>query len=330
MDQETTVTQTRDRGCRRARVRRLVPSLLTVLALLLAAPTAEAQPEAQPAARRTETAIALPGASSAEGIAAGDGSTFYAGDYARGDIFRGDVHRRTAELYIDAPDGRQALGMAVATRHDLLLVAGGSTGQAYVYDLDTEATVATYQMGPSNGSIVNDVTLTRDGAWFTDSLQARLHFVPIDRHGVPGPIRTLTVRGPGADTSGDFNLNGIRATPDGRRLVVAHFAHGAVYTVDPASGASAPIAGVSVPNVDGILLEAGRLWAVQSFDNRVSRVDLAPDLRSGEVEAVIASDRFQVPTTAARFGHRLAVVNSRFDTGVPPTATRFEVVVVRA
>jgi sugar lactone lactonase YvrE len=317
--------QTRDRGSRPARVRGLVLSLLTALALTLAPPLAPAAP-----ATPTDTTVVLPGASSAEGIAAGRGSTFYAGDFSRGDIFRGDARRSTAELFIDVPDGRQALGMVVDKRHHLLFVAGGSTGQAYVYDIDSEATVATYQLAPPDSSIVNDATLTNDGAWFTDSLRAQLYFVPISDQGIPGPARTLALTGPAADTSGEFNLNGIRATPDGRTLIVGHFDNGALYTVDPTTGASSTIADVSVPNVDGILFEAGRLWAVQSFDNRISRVDLSPDLRSGVVEAVITSDHFQVPTTAARFGRRLAVVNAKFDTGLPPTATQFEVVIVKA
>jgi hypothetical protein len=111
---------------------------------------------------------------------------------------------------------------------------------------------------------------------------------------------------------------------------VAHSGTGQLYTVDPTSGASATIAGVSVPFVDGIVLEAGRLWAVQNFSNQVSRIRLAPDLSAGVVEAVITSDLFQVPTTAARFGSRLAVVNAKFDTGFPPTADQHEVVVVNA
>jgi hypothetical protein len=45
---------------------------------------------------------------------------------------------------------------------------------------------------------------------------------------------------------------------------------------------------------------------------------------------VITSDRFQTPTTAARFGKLLAVVNAKFDTGFPPTADEYEVVLVRA
>jgi hypothetical protein len=46
------------------------------------------------------------------------------------------------------------------------------------------------------------------------------------------------------------------------------------------------------------------------------------------VEEVITSPLFQVPTTAARFGRRLALVNAKFDTGIPPAADQFEVVLV--
>ncbi len=275
--------------------------------------------------------IVLPGASSAEGIAAGRGATFYAGDLFAGDIFRGNLQRGTAELFIDAPAGRMAVGMAADLPHQLLFVAGGFTGQAYVYDLRSGATEATYQLGAPGSSLVNDVALTKHGAWFTDSFQARLYFVPVSRAGVPRPtFRTLGLSGPAATLIGNgaVNLNGIQATANGKTLIVAHSANAQLYTVDPATGASATIAGVSVPNVDGIVLEAGRLWAVQNFSNQIARIRLAPDLASGVVEEVITSDRFQIPTTAARFGSRLAVVNAKFDTGIPPTADQYEVILV--
>jgi sugar lactone lactonase YvrE len=232
------------------------------------------------AAARPAEVIVLPGATSAEGIAAGRGTTFYAGDLFRGDIFRGDVQHGTAELFIDAPLGRQATGMVADLAHQLLFVAGGFTGQGYVYDTGTGATVATYQFAPP-GTLVNDVALTKDGAWFTDTFQAKLYFVPVSAAGVPGPFSTLALSGPAADTSGEFNLNGIQATSNGKTLIVAHSANGELYTVDPATGASATIAGVSVPNVDGIVLDGTRLWAVQNFDNQVARVRLSPHLTSG-------------------------------------------------
>ena len=72
--------------------------------------------------------IVLPGASSAEGIAAGPGATFYAGDLVRGHIFRGDLERGTAELFVNAPEARMAMGVAADVAHELLFVAGGRTG----------------------------------------------------------------------------------------------------------------------------------------------------------------------------------------------------------
>jgi sugar lactone lactonase YvrE len=304
-------------------VRVAVPLLLLALVAALAAPAAAARPA---------QVIILPGATSAEGIAAGRGATFYAGDLFAGDIFRGNLQRGTAERFIDAPPGRMAVGMAANVAHDLLFVAGGFTGQAYIYDTRSGATVASYQFGAPDSSLINDVALTKDGAWFTDSFQAELYFVPVSRAGVPAlTFRTLALSGPAAalsPVSGTVNLNGIQATADGKTLIVAHSANAQLDTVDPTTGASATIAGVSVPNVDGIVLEAGRLWAVQNFSNQVSRIRLAPDLSSGVVEEVITSPLFQIPTTAARFGSRLAVVNAKFDTGIPPKADQFEVVLV--
>jgi sugar lactone lactonase YvrE len=312
---------TANRGPRVVRLRRA-----TVLLLLLALVGAVAVPAA---ASRPTQVIVLPGATSAEGIAAGRGATFYAGDLFAGDIFRGNIRRGTAELFIDAPAGRMAVGMAADLRHDLLFVAGGFTGQGYVYDLDTGATVASYQFATPPATVINDVAVTKRGAWFTDSLQAQLYFVPVSRAGVPGPSRTLALSGPAADTSGEFNLNGIQATANGKTLIVAHSANGQLYRVDPRTGSSARIAGVSVPQVDGIVLEGRRLWAVQNT-NQVTRIRLGRHLRSGVVEKVITSELFQVPATAARFGRRLAVVNAKFDTGIPPTADQYEIVLVKA
>jgi sugar lactone lactonase YvrE len=308
-------------------LRRAFTALMSLLLVALVAALA------MPAAAAPAEVIVLPGASSAEGIAAGNGTTFYAGDLFAGDIFRGDVQRGTAELFIDAPADRMAVGMAADLDHDLLFVAGGFTGQGYVYDTVTGATMATYQFGtpdtamvPST-AMVNDVALTKDGAWFTDSFQPRLYFVPVSEAGVLGSFLTLQLTGPAAEISGMFNLNGIQATANGKTLIVAHSTNGKLYTVDPDSGASATIAGVSVPNVDGIVLLGKRLWAVQN-SNQVTRVQLSPHLTSGEIEEVITSDLFQTPATAARFGSRLAVVNAKFDTGFPPTAEEWEVVLV--
>jgi len=270
--------------------------------------------------------IVLPGASSAEGITVGRGATFYAGELFGGDIFRGDLQRGTVERLIDAPDGQMAVGLKVDDPSALLFVAGGFSGQGYVYDAITGSAVATYQFATPGQSIINDVVITQGGAWFTDSLQPHLYFVPIDPTGLPGDFSVLTLTGPAADTSGEFNLNGIAATPDGRTLIVAHSTTEALYTVDPRTGASAAIASVSGP--DGILYAAGRLWVAQPFQNQITRLRPSPDLTSAVVDEVITSDLFHTPTTVAVHGSRLAVVNAKFDTGLPPTADQYEVVIV--
>jgi sugar lactone lactonase YvrE len=303
---------------------RPLPTILAAAALLVGALAGTAVAAPFP------TTIVLPGATSAEGIASGAGTTFYAGELFTGDIFRGEIRTGATARFIDAPAGRNALGLRVDLEHGLLFVAGGFTGQGYVYDLATGADVATFQFGTPPGSIVNDVTVAGGSAWFTDSAQPALYRVPIGDDGSIAGFETLGVSGPAAHLSGPFNLNGIAASPDGATLIVAHSGDQTLYTVDPDTGASDPIAGADLPNVDGILLEAGRLWAVQNFSNQVSELRLSTDLSSVSLIRVITSDGFQIPTTAARFGNRLAVVNAKFDTGFPPTATSFEVTVVAA
>jgi sugar lactone lactonase YvrE len=268
--------------------------------------------------------IVLPGARSAESVATGKGSTFYAGELFSGDIFKGDLRTGTVERFIHAPAGRLALGIKADVRHGLLFVAGGFTGQAYVYDLETGADLATFQLG----AFINDVVVTEGAAWFTDSALPHLYRIPVHPG---GSVRTLTVTGPAADlsgTGGTPNLNGIAIAPDGKTLIVSHSSLGGLFTVNPRTGASALIDGLPVPFVDGILFAGGRLYAAQIFLNQIAEIDLSRDLSRGTVERTITSPLFESPTSVARHGDRLAVVNSKIDTGFPPTAATYEVVVV--
>jgi hypothetical protein len=107
---------------------------------------------------------------------------------------------------------------------------------------------------------------------------------------------------------------------------VAYTPLGAVFTVDPRTGASRQIeltGGSLVPGTpDGILLDGHTLWVVQNFANQVAEIRLSPDLSSGQIIAVLTNadvaGRFRIPTTLAEHGHLLAIVNSRFDLGLPP------------
>jgi sugar lactone lactonase YvrE len=296
---------------------------IALVALLAPAPVATADRQ-QDEDRRS--VIVLPGAKGAEGITAGEGSTLYAGDLVTGDIFRGDIRKGTATKFIDVPNGRMAVGMKADTRNDLLFVAGGPAGTAYVYDTDDRKTVKTYQL-TTKEAFINDVALTDDGAWFTNSRRGELYFIPVDDDGDLGTVRTLALKGPAADTSKQFNLNGIAYSRDARRLVVAHTGNQALYTVSPRTGASTEITGVKVPNVDGVLVKGDTVWAVQNMSNQISRLRVNFHESTAKLREVITSAHFNIPTTAALFDDTLAAVNAKF--GVPNAKT-FEVVTVDA
>jgi sugar lactone lactonase YvrE len=284
--------------------------------------------------------VPLPVDFAPEGIATGAGSTFYVGSLKTGDVFRGDLRSGEGGIFVDAPAGRAAVGLKADRAHHLLFVAGGATGAAYVYDLRTGAPVAAYQFAPSGASLLNDVVVTNEGAYFTDSFAPVLYKIPIGRDGTLGPGATIVLSGPAAAIDPTaVNLNGIDATANGATLIVNHSALGRLFTVNPATGASATIDvdGLIPGTPDGQLLAGRNLWVVENFANTVVRVTLSPDLTSGAITSVITSPLFRVPTTVAKHGDRLALVNARFDLGLPPPfgpgappGTEYDVVVVRA
>jgi hypothetical protein len=270
--------------------------------------------------------ISLPDDFAPEGIAVGTGSTFYVGSLVDGDIYRGDLRTGEGAVFIDAPPGRQSAGLKVDEAHHRLFVAGGATGHAYVYDTRDGSPLSDIQLTAASPTLINDVAVTKGGAYFTDSLNPDLYKVPISADGVLGAPQTIALTGPASALLGFPNLNGIDATTSGDMLVVGHSALGAVLTVDPVTGASKEIAltgGSLIPGMnDGILLDGTTLWVVENFANRLVKIRLAADLASGHISAVVTNadlgGRFRVPTTVAQHGHQLAIVNGRFDQGLPP------------
>lgn len=271
-----------------------------------------------------------------EGIAVGTGHTFYVGSLWDGDIYKGDLRSGDGEVFIDVSE-RQALGMKVDEARHLLFVAGGFTGHAYVYDTRDGSTVADLAL-TDPGALVNDVVVTDDAAYFTDTFAPHIYKVPIHRDGSFGAAETLTVTGP-ASATGGFGLNGIDAPPNGSVLVVNHSSLGILATVDPETGVSEMIeltSGALVPEtLDGLLLDGPRVWVVQNFVNSLVEVRLSPDMSTGEVVQTITDPLFRIPATVARHGSRLALVNTRFDLGFPPPlgpgappGTDFDVVLV--
>jgi sugar lactone lactonase YvrE len=273
------------------------------------------------AARPFPATIALPTGFQPEGIAVGKGHTFYVGSIPTGAIVRSDLRTGTTSPLVLAQAGRNAIGLATDER-GRLFVAGGPTGQGYVYDARTGASLASYQLATGTDPMfVNDVVVTSDAAWFTDSFRPVLYRLAIGPDGTLGSVTAVPLGGDFVQGPG-FNANGIDATPDGQTLVIVQSGAGQLFAVDPATGHADRIelTGGNVAFGDGILLDGKTLYVVQNQLNRVAVVDLSPRLASGRITGHLTNPALDVPTTIAEFGNRLYAVNARFGTPDPGNA----------
>jgi len=263
--------------------------------------------------------ISLPDAFQPEGIAARD-NFIYVGSIPTGAVYRADISTGAGSVLVPAQTGRAAIGLKVDGR-GRIFVAGGGTGQAFVYDAATGQDLATYTLTQASPTFINDVVLTSDAAWFTDSRNPVLYRVPIPADGslaAQETVSTLALSGDFLFAAGVNNLNGIAST--GQLLIAVQSNTGFLFTVNPATGVTKKIdlGTETVVNGDGLLLEAQTLFVVQNRFNQVAVIDLSPDFASGTVRTRISNPSFDVPTTLTAAGGSLYAVNARF--GIPVAA----------
>src|SRR5687767_8089880 len=140
---------------------------LLVLALLLATPgLATAAQKAN-----FPEVIALPNGFRPEGITAGRGHTLYAGSLGTGAIYQADARTGEGDLLVGPQAGRVAVGLEFDQSTGYLFVAGGPTGSGYVYDTRTGADLGAFTLATASPTFINDVAVTREAAYFTDSSQ---------------------------------------------------------------------------------------------------------------------------------------------------------------
>jgi hypothetical protein len=300
----------------------LMRRLLVLLVLLFGVSASASQ------AGMDDRRLPLPDGFQPEGIAI-EGAQFYVGSIPSGAIYRGDLGTARGGLLVRGGEGRSAIGIEV--ERGWVFAAGGETGKAFVYSVRTGNLEAELNL-TTEETFVNDVVVTREAAWFTDSLDAVLYRVGLNDSGGPaGQTAVETVR-----LSGDFrlqegfNINGIDATPNGKQLVIVQSNTGLLFTVDPSTGETQTIDldGATVENGDGILLQGRRLYVVRNQDNQIAVVRLARGLREGSIVRRITSSQFDVPTTIAARGRWLYAVNARFGTD-PTSETPYWVTRVR-
>jgi sugar lactone lactonase YvrE len=317
------------------RIRVALPAVLVTAVLAVPAGVAGASPAAAPVQSADgrgafPTTIPLPDGFAPEGIAIGSGGRPHAwfGSLVDGSIYRANLATGRGKIVSEGP-GTPSVGLKI-DRRGRLFVAGGPAGGARVVDASSGRILAGYTLA-AGASFVNDVVLTPDAAWFTDSFNPVLYKVPLDRHGrLPeqAQVETLPLTGDLVFGEG-FNVNGIERTPDGTGLIVDQSNTGLLFRVDPATGATTTIdlGGARLPAGDGILLSGTTLFVVQNQLNQVAVVELNPTGTSGTVGTPITDPRFDTPTTVAEHRGRLYLPNARFAVEPTPT-TNYDAVAV--
>ena len=294
-------------------------AFLTLTAMFTLTPPAEAS--------EFQDILELPNGFTPEGIAIADGIA-YTGSLADGSIQQIDIRTGVGSQLAPSPGaGIPSIGMDTDA-FGRLWVAGGGTAFFFaatpgyrVYDLDSGDTLVDREVETLGAAFLNDVIITDDAAWFTDTFSPNLVKVPIDpSSGAIGEPQLIGLAGDWVQNAEGPNANGIEVLADGSQLIVAQSAAAdgngaALYLVDPAAngtsrdaqriGLDAPVAGA-----DGLVLDGNTLYVVGAPPG-VIEIELSSDYSQGSVAGQIAVDAAS-PTTAALVGQDLFVVDADF------------------
>jgi len=262
--------------------------------------------------------IALPNAFAPEGIEI-KAKKAYVGSVGTGAIWVADLRTGMGrELVAGKPNVTSATGLE--WYRGKLWVSGARFGNARVYDARTGEQLHEFQLATGTaGTFINDAVATRKGVYFTDSQRPVLYKVAL-RGNTPGAVTTIPLGGDYLHVAGQFNLNGIVATPNGKTLIAVQSFAKKLYTIDAKTGVAKLIdlGGYDLVNGDGLLLHGRTLYVVQNRSNQVAVFELSKDLTKATfLRAITDPGNLDVPTTIDRAGSRLYVVNARFGTTTP-------------
>ena len=280
--------------------------------LLLTAVAGSAVVAASAASAKTSfpTVISLPNGWQPEGIAI-QGNTFYAGSRTNGAVWRGDLRTGEGGVLVQGVGGRVATGLKVD--RGLLFVSGASTGRAWVFDAGTGAQLREYQFADPPGHVRQRRRgdegrrllhrLEQGGALQGAALAERDavdHLPDAPAHGrLPARPRLQPERDRchaeredadrGADSDGEALHDRSGHRPGPRDLAGRRHRH----------------------ERRRDLLDGKTLYVVRNSNNLIAVVRLSSDQSSGTVVDTSPARTSTSPTTVARAGNRLYLVNAR-------------------
>jgi len=324
---------------RRSRTRQAGALAAAAVLLSLAVPSAAAAAATPPAAGTSlmalgTTTYVLPGEDVfPEGVTV-EGRDFYVSSTTDGTVYRGRLGRRETEVFLPGLENERTSAIGLASTRTRLLVAGGATGQVFVYDRRSGDFLGSFSNGrveAEEATFVNDLRVAPSGDVFaTDSAADVVYRLPAAAVRSLNPTDDPTemtefASFAASDPTGPFNANGVVVSRDGRYLLVVQSDTGALFRVSTSSGEVLPVdlGSDDLAAGDGLGLRGRTLFVVERTEDaeRVVRLRLADDLLSARVTGAVTDATFNDPTTVALAGDRLLVVNSQFgerSAGVEP------------
>ena len=295
------------------RPRRVIAAAAAVgLALGLAGGTLAAAP--------FPSRIDLPDGWQPEGITS-SGTTLWAGSLADGAIYEANLRTGAGTILVPGVPGQAAAGIDYEAARDRLWVAGAGTGAIRVYDASSGSLLAEYHV---TAGFLNDVVVTRDAAYITDSSIAQLIVIPLGDDGSLPPADgavALPLTGDIVYDPATFNANGIDAAHGW--LVIVQSNTGLLFRVDPDTGVTTAIGGDYDATLgDGLEIRGSTAWVVRNQVETVAVIRLNGRLTSAtQVGTITDPDDLDVPTTATIAAGSLWAVNARF--GTPPAGADY-------
>ncbi|WP_369148811.1 SMP-30/gluconolactonase/LRE family protein [Streptomyces sp. R44] len=259
-----------------------------------------------------------------EGIAVTPDGTLYVSSDGRGTLYRGRVGEPDLKPFParGLENRPSTLGVHTDRRGRVLSVGGASLT---VHDRHGRLLATrTARSGPLGAPRLNDLVVTEDAVYVTDWANPVVHRAEI-RGATLGPLEPwLDIRAAFPQFPAQYwLLNGIVADESGSTLLVASNGTEAVWRIGTADkDVSRVDLGDQSFGPDGMVLHGRTLYAVLNYGapHGVYIARLDEELRTGTVTHRLTDGPFDLPTTLARHGCRLYVVNSQLDEppGRPP------------
>ena len=172
------------------------------------------------------------------------------------------------------------------------------------------SSLATIPPDLARGGGLNDVAVTADGVYVSDSDVSLVWYLPLDAS-ADTPLQPIDIGAVNAKAGKD-SFNGIEALPDGT-LVVGQYTGTLLFQFDPGvpSATVIDLGDVRFAGTDGMSLDGDVLWTTNTYGNAVGQIVLCPTYDCGTVVAGPRDPLLSFPTDVQVAGNVVLVVNAQ-------------------